>query len=65
MLLITRTQSVEIRTKLDCKSGHWGTFIDYGLGRAWLRNNISGSDCRTMRQLQAMKVLADSVGLSE
>jgi hypothetical protein len=41
----------DMRTKLDCQSGHWGTFINYGTGRAWLQNNITGSDCRSMKQL--------------
>ncbi len=41
----------DMRTKLDCQRGHWGTFIPYGADRAWLQNNLTGSDCRSMRQL--------------
>lgn len=41
----------DMRTKLDCSRGHWGTFVGQGPSKAWLQNNITGSDCRSMKQL--------------
>lgn len=41
----------DMRTKLDCQRGHWGTFVGEGNNRAWLQNNITGADCRSMKQL--------------
>ena len=40
-----------MRTKLDCQRGHWGTFIENGSGKFWLQNNLTGSDCRSVKQL--------------
>ena len=41
----------DMRTKLDCQRGHWGTFIENGSGKFWLQNNLTGSDCRSVKQL--------------
>jgi hypothetical protein len=41
----------DMKTKLDCQSGYWGTFLPLGSGRAWLQNNIGGGDCRSVKQL--------------
>lgn len=41
----------DMKTKLDCHNGYWGTFLPLGAGRAWLQNNITGADCRSMKQL--------------
>jgi hypothetical protein len=41
----------DMKAKLDCFNGYWGAFINYGSGKAWLQNNITTGDCRTMKQL--------------
>ena len=40
-----------MKSKLDCQQGHWGAFINYGSGKAWLQNNITTGDCRSVKQL--------------
>jgi hypothetical protein len=41
----------DMKTKLDCQRGYWGAFIAYGSGKAWLQNNVSTADCRSVKQL--------------
>jgi hypothetical protein len=41
----------DMKTKLDCHRGYWGTFLPMGAGRAWLQNNIGDGDCRSVKQL--------------
>lgn len=41
----------DMKTKLDCQRGYWGTFLMLGASKAWLQNNIGGDDCRSLKQL--------------
>jgi hypothetical protein len=41
----------DMKGKLDCQRGYWGAFIPYGSGRAWLQNNVTTADCRSVKQL--------------
>jgi hypothetical protein len=41
----------DLKTKLDCFNGYWGAFINHGPGTAWLQNNVTTADCRTVKQL--------------
>ncbi len=41
----------DMKAKLDCFNGYWGAFINYGSGKAWLQNNITTGDCRSLKQL--------------
>ncbi len=41
----------DLKSKLTCFRGHWGTFINIGNGKAWLQNNVGEGDCRSVKQL--------------
>jgi len=40
----------DMRARLDCESGYWGAFVRHGNGRFNLQNNLSASDCRSVKR---------------
>jgi hypothetical protein len=41
----------DLKTKLDCASGYWGSFAIIGGKNHWLQNNVGTGDCKTHKQL--------------